>query len=112
MSKPRLIVRMSRVDNILFGWIEHQDESLRCHIDIYDSAYNIISDCSPEIIDGTVLCIRGSDKDYDNKPFAYSYETDEDAEAAYKGFAELVHKINNKEDVVETMVKCPVGVLT
>jgi hypothetical protein len=102
---------MSCVNNILFGWIEHQDESLRGNTDIYNSAYSIISDCNPEIICGTMLCIRGSDKYYDNKPFAYAYETDEDAEAAYKGFAELVHKINNKEDVVETLDKCPVGVL-
>jgi len=106
MKNVKLRLKLRRIDNVIFGWIAYQDESLRRSTayptDILSSYYSmpsfertfaIRSYGSPHLCEN-VLYIRGENRTLDNAPFAYAYQNRVEAKVVYNVIINLVAQIN------------------
>ena len=99
MAHKRLVLKMARVDNVLFGWVAHQDEKLRWTIGVLaqEGEFQIKADICTLLCDGKRLYVRGRTLANDSRPFAYAYDTEQDAKIALDTFKALVAEINAEQ---------------
>jgi len=104
MAHKRLVLKMARVDNILFGWVAHQDEKLRWNMGVLaeDGEFQIKSDICPLLCDGKRLYVRGRTLANDCRPFAHAYNTESGAKIAMAAFKALVSEINAEPEQADT----------
>jgi len=96
----KLRIGLQRVENIVFGRVLEQDESLRGMRAIFTKENMVIEGlCSvghPEL-DYNCLFIRGAEKDRDNDWFARAFDSADTAGRAVEDIRRLVAKVNETQ---------------
>lgn len=95
----KLEIELYRYENLVFGKILHQDESLRNKgtIEKKDD-FKIASYSNPALHD-EVLFIRGGNKQLDNDVFYYQFLDKETAIKTCKKIVDCVDLINSEEEI-------------
>ena len=97
--EPALVIKLIRVENRIFGWVEHQDESLRNNEDSRTLAefagFGVRSDMNPCLY-ARRLCVRGRTKHHDHRSFVRDYDSEQDAATAETDIMACVKEINAK----------------
>ena len=105
----KLIVKLRQERNIIYGWIIHQDESLRnkrwlnFSTTIIESpnGFKIISSNKPGL-SGMSFCIRGKNKKYDNHAFSVEFNSIIEAHQFAILLRDLIDRINGKSNLEES----------
>ena len=96
LESPKLTLRLSQSGLKLKIKILHQDESLRDNLEIDYEKYCLISDAFPELIDGIVICVKGSSYDCDNYKISYTYSSQSELDSFVS-----VLRVMMKDDVLQ-----------
>jgi len=111
----KLTLKIRRINNVIFGWVESQDEGLRvgrygqtkalaCRLlPSSKKMFKIESYCMPELYKDR-LYIRGYSKIDDKQPFAYAYKDRTGAKEAYAAIVDLVAEINRSPEAPKAIV--------
>ena len=92
----KLVVDVKQVGSVVSGRVLKMDESLR-GLELLEAGGEIIEELcsidSPELGEDC-LCVRGENGALDSEPFAYTYDSVEDAQQVVEDINMLVAKVN------------------
>jgi len=95
----KLVVEVERVGKIVFGHVQRMDDGLRGS-GLVASGGSIIKKLVSvgrlQLLDNRFY-LGGTYRDFDNKPFAYTYDSTDDAKHAVEDINMMVAKVNGPE---------------
>jgi len=96
----KLVVNVMRSRNIVFGYVLEIDKSLRDYGMIASGGKIVteIQSINSPALDYDILFVRGLHSDLDDKPFAYTYNTEEDAKQVVRDINMMVARVNRDCD--------------